>query len=142
MKPLPDIEDTLLLRTDFSDDTAWTSLCDAVQKPNEDGFRAYVACVNDPAYDGLTVEQLIALKPKGCECGEHTFALVADRTTFSNSDRPVLVVDLYDEPGRSFRVIPRELCGVENNLSLANMDFADFADNVSSDGVFRGFEDP
>jgi hypothetical protein len=28
---------------------------------------------------------------------------------------------------------------VENNLSLANMDFHEFADNVGADGVFRGF---
>jgi uncharacterized protein DUF6924 len=29
--------------------------------------------------------------------------------------------------------------GVENNLSLANMDFEEFADSVDADGVFRGF---
>jgi hypothetical protein len=28
--------------------------------------------------------------------------------------------------------------GVENNLSLANMDFDEFADAVDADGVFRG----
>jgi len=52
----------------------------------------------------------------------------------------VLVVDLYSDPGRSFRVIPSELWGVENNLSLANIDFEEFADAVDRDGVFRGFE--
>jgi hypothetical protein len=30
--------------------------------------------------------------------------------------------------------------GVENNLSVANMDFHEFADNVEDDGVFRGFK--
>jgi hypothetical protein len=29
--------------------------------------------------------------------------------------------------------------GVENNLSLANMDWEDFAATVDEDGVFRGF---
>lgn len=29
--------------------------------------------------------------------------------------------------------------GVENNLSLANMDYADFAANVDPDGILRGF---
>jgi hypothetical protein len=29
--------------------------------------------------------------------------------------------------------------GVENNLSIANMDFQDFVDYVDLDGVFRGF---
>jgi len=28
---------------------------------------------------------------------------------------------------------------VENNLSLAILDFADFADAVDKDGIFRGF---
>jgi hypothetical protein len=28
---------------------------------------------------------------------------------------------------------------IENNLSLFNMDFWEFADNVDDDGVFRGF---
>jgi hypothetical protein len=28
---------------------------------------------------------------------------------------------------------------IENNLSIANMDFAEFADSVNEDGVFRGF---
>jgi hypothetical protein len=35
--------------------------------------------------------------------------------------------------------VPAELWSVENNLSLANMDFHQFADNVAPDGVFRGF---
>jgi hypothetical protein len=46
---------------------------------------------------------------------------------------------LYEEPGRTFRVIPSEMWSVENNLSVANMDFYEFADNVDLDGVFRGF---
>jgi len=139
VKQLPSIENSLLLRTDFSDDSHWASLCDAVQHPNEDGFKAYVVCLSDPAYDGLTLDQLMALAPMGDQCGEHIFAFVADRATFASPERPVLVVDLYDEPGRTFRVIPREIWGVENNLSLANMDYREFADNADPDGVFRGF---
>lgn len=139
MKPLPNIEDSLLLRTDFTDDVAWASLCDAVQEPNEDGFKAHLVCISDLSYDGLTVEQLIELAPKGERCGEHTFAFIADLATFSSPERPVLVVDLYNNPGRTFRVIVRELWGVENNLSIANMDYEEFADNVDPDGVFRDF---
>jgi hypothetical protein len=139
VKQLPNIEDALLLRTDFSDDAAWASLCDAIQQPNEEGFKAFVVCISDPAYEGLTVEQLMALAPRGDECGEHTFAFIADGTTFANSERPVLVVDLCNEPGRTFRVIPREVWGVENNLSIANMDYCEFADNADPDGIFRGF---
>lgn len=139
MKPLPETDTTIVLRTDFSDDAEWSALCEAVQALSEDGFQAQVDCISDTAYDGLTVEQLVALAPKGPECGIHTFAFIADQVTFANSDRPILVVNLRREPGRTFRVIPSEMWGVENNLSIANMDFDEFADNVDQDGVFRGF---
>jgi hypothetical protein len=134
MKKLPRTEHSLLLRTDFSDDAAWASLCEAVQQENELGFRAFVECISDPAYNGLTVEQVVALAPKD---DDFSFALIADRTTFTHPERPVLVVDLYDEPGRTFRVIPRATWAVENNLWLANADFSDFASDVDPDGVFR-----
>lgn len=49
------------------------------------------------------------------------------------------MVDLYDDPGRTFWVIPREMRSVENNLSNANMDYREFADSVAAAGVFRGF---
>jgi hypothetical protein len=136
MKPLPKTEHSLVLRTDFSDNTAWDAVCTVVREPNEDGFKAYVDCISDRAYAGLTVEQLITLAPKG---GDHVFAFIVDHVTLANAERPVLVIDLYTEPGRSFRVIPREMWSVENNLSLANMDFCEFADSVDPDGVFRGF---
>ena len=139
MKPLPETDSSILLRTDFSDDAAWTALGEAVQAPSEDGFQALVDCISDPTYSGLTVEQLVALAPKGPTCGMHTFAFIADQVTFADPDRPILVVDLNRLPGRMFRVIPSEMWGVENNLSLANMDFDEFADNVDQDGVFRGF---
>jgi len=136
VKTLPKTDHSLLLRTDFSDDDAWTALCAAVQVPSEEGFLASVDCISDPAYDGLTVEQLVALAPKG---GDHAFVFIADRLALTGPERPVLVVDLYDEPGRTFRVIPREMWGVENNLSIANMDYSEFADNTDPDGIFRGF---
>lgn len=136
MKNLPKTDNSLLLRTDYSDDAAWAALCEAVRQPNEDGFIAYVSCLSDPVYHRLTVEQLVALCPKD---GDRSFAFLADEKTFADPERAILVVDLYHEPGRTFRVIPREMWGVENNLSLANMDYFEFADNVDPDGVFRGF---
>ena len=136
MKKLPKTENSLLLRTDFSDDAAWAALCEAVQEPGEEGFRAFLECISDPTYDGLTVKQLVALAPKG---SGHSFAFIVDSVSLTNPERPILVVDLYDRPGRTFRVIPREMWGVENNLSISNMDYYEFADNVDPDGVFRGF---
>ena len=82
------------------------------------------------------LKPLVGLDPKG---SGHTFLFVVDRTAITHPDRPVLVVDLNEEPGRTFRVIPSKIWGVENNLSIANMDFGEFADAVDSEGVFRGF---
>ncbi|MFM7249816.1 MAG: DUF6924 domain-containing protein [Planctomycetaceae bacterium] len=62
----------------------------------------------------------------------------ADRATFIDSQPSFMVVDLNDEPGRTFRVIPSEMWSVEGNLSIATMDFREYAENVDPDGVFRG----
>ena len=136
MKTLPQSDNSLLLRTDFSDDAKWDELCEAVQATSEEGFRASVDCVSDPAYDGLTVEQLVALAQNDAD---RSFIFIGDRVALTDPEQPVLVVDLFDEPGRTFRVIPREMWSVENNLSIANMDYAEFAESADSDGVFRGF---
>jgi hypothetical protein len=135
MKPIPATKNALVLRTDFSDIAAWELLCAAVRKPVGD-FQAYVDFVSDPDYDGITTAQATTLIPAD---SHRTFFFIIDRLAISHPDHPILVVDLYTEPGRTFRVIPSEMWGVENNLSLANMDFAEFADSVDSGGVFRGF---
>lgn len=135
MKKIPSSEDSLVLRTDFSDDPAWASICAAIKQP-AGGFRAYVDFVSDPEYDGLTAEQLTGLMPKGSGL---PFAFIVDRVALAHPEHPILVVDLYDEPGRTFRVIPSQMSSVENNLSIANMDFEEFAEAADGDGIFRGF---
>jgi hypothetical protein len=135
MKKIPKTMNSLVLRTDFSDDSAWESICAAIQRPVGE-FRAYVEFLSDTEYDGLPAERLIDLVTKGFD---QNFMFIVDKIALSHPDHPILVVDLYHEPGRTFRVIPPEMWGVENNLSIANMDFFEFADAVDEDGVFRGF---
>ena len=135
MKPIPETQNAVVLRTDFSGDAAWESICAAIREPVGE-FKAYVDFVSDPAYDGLTQEKLLSLIPQG---SPRTFIFIVDRITLSDPDRPILVMDLYTEPGRTFRVVPREMWAIENNLSIANMDFAEFAEAVDREGVFRGF---
>jgi len=132
---LPESDKSLLLRTDFSDDAAWTSLCEAAQAPSEDGFQARLDCINDPTFGGLTVQQLVGLASRVV----HGLVFLADRIALADPEHPILFVDLRDEPCRTFRVIPGAMWSVENNLSLANLDYEDFADSLDSDGVFRGF---
>ena len=137
MKAIPITTDALVLRTDFSDPFAWESIQAEVRAPAE--FQAHVEFVSDREFDGAPVADLLALIPDDRELYPHDFLFVVDRTTVEQREHPVLVVDLGEERGRCFRVAPSELWGVENNLSISNMDFAEFADAVDDDGVFRGF---
>jgi tetratricopeptide (TPR) repeat protein len=139
-RKIPATNNTLALRTDFSDESAWKSICAAIRRPDDKfGFTANVDFVSDPQYDGLTAEQLLFVSATD---SLRTFAFIIDRTALSHPDHPILVVDMHDEPGRTFRVIPSEMWTVENNLSIANMDFEDFTDALDQEGVFRGFQGP
>jgi len=135
MKSLPVTENSLVLRTDFSDESAWQRVRTAIEQPAGE-FRAYVDFVSDPDFDGLTPEALASAHSPD---SPHSFVFIIDRTALAEPDHPILVVDLFEQPGRTFRVIPAEAWSVENNLSLANMDFSEFAEAVDADGVFRGF---
>jgi hypothetical protein len=133
--PMSEVEErSTVIRTDFSDDAAWEALCAAIEAPVGD-FRAYVRFVSDQANENATPAQ-IAERLKD---GDQTFVFIVDRTAITHPDHPILVVDLHDEPGRSFRVIPSAMWAVQNNLSIANMDFREFAEAVDSAGIFRGF---
>ncbi|GAB2825282.1 hypothetical protein GCM10027176_32160 [Actinoallomurus bryophytorum] len=136
MTTLPKTVSTPLLRTDFSDETAWEALLAAIATPNEDGFMAYVDSVEDPAHRDLTLEQVLALVPAECE---HPILIVADHVALTSPEMPLLVIDLWDERGRVLRVVVEELSSIENNLSISNMDFDDFTAAADEHGVFRGF---
>jgi hypothetical protein len=137
MRPLPRSQAALVIRTDFSDHAAWEAIGAAILQLTKEGFGAQVEFVDDAAYRDLTKEQLLNLVPEGEE--RPFFLMVVDAVTVRSPDHPVLVVDLWREPGREFRAVPAAVQSIENNLSIANMDFAEFADAVGEDGIFRGF---
>ena len=126
-----------MLRTDFSDEACWRSICAEVLAETTDGFRAYVDVVEDRALDGFRTDDVLATVGDDYRWG---YLVVGDRLTMTQAEHPFLVLDLLHEHGRSFRALPREIQAIENNLSIANMDFSEFADSAGSDGVFRGFE--
>jgi hypothetical protein len=134
-KKLPFTDYVPAVRTDFSDEAAWKLLCASIQDPEDDTARS-VDFISDPEYKGLRADQLPALMPEGSNL---TFAFIIDPMAFSQPDRPVLVVDLKDQPGRSFRVVASELSNLESNLSIANKSFDEFADAVDKNGIFHGF---
>ena len=65
---------------------------------------------------------------------------VADAKAIGGTDHAVLCVDCVNRPNDAFRVTPEEVWAPENNLRLANMDFAEFANSVGQDGIFRSFQ--
>ena len=137
MKPLPDTKDPIVLRTDFTDDQAWSRLCTLITSPiGRDGFEAHVVFVDDASFANITPEAL-CVSTSGKQ--GHSFIVMADARTFSEPEQTLLVMDLWDEPGRTFRALPTRIQAIENNLSIANMAFAEFAEAADADGIFRGF---
>jgi hypothetical protein len=135
MKTIPTTETAQIIRTDFSDQTAWEKLTSNLRNPAEP-FIFNMTILDDQERNGTTVEQLLAALPQNYP---HSFLVIADSTAISQTDYPLLIIDLREEPGRQFRAIATEVPSIDNNLSIANMDFADFSSAVDADGVFRGF---
>src|SRR5215213_7718790 len=101
--PIPSIDESLLLRTDFSDDEAWSVLCDLLQTPVGE-FEASLLCVSDRAFEGLTAARLAEL---AADEEELTYAFLADTEAMHGEEHTVVVVELWDDPGRTFRVAPQ-----------------------------------
>ena len=137
MKDIPRTDNPLVLRTDFSDQATWDRICKIIQKPvGIFRFRANVEFMDDKEYADLTKDELLGLIPKNYN---HNFIVIVDRTAVSLPDHPLLIVDLYERSEQEFRAVPSQVQSIENNLSIANMDFEEFAEAVDEDGVFRGF---
>src|SRR5215470_4518039 len=99
IKPIPETNGTLVLRTDFSDSATWDAVCSAIQAPQGE-FRAYVHIMSDRDYDGVSFPQLILL---ATERAGRTFIFVVDNITMTHEEHPVAVLDLWHQPGRTFR---------------------------------------
>jgi len=153
---------TPLIRTDFSDDAAWATITTAVSTPvdfndlhdidhGEAGYSPLVAPVDDRQFEGITGAALGEFLAAAGQFGG--YALLADARSVAEaaagSELTVDYVDLSVTPGdedlfesfvgRTFRCLVSEIASIEANLSIANMDFSDFAANIDPDGVFRGF---
>lgn len=135
---LPEGE-SLLLRTDFSDDKAWRETLAAVnQFYDSEGVEYGLNVVDTPDFQAVTARDLEKLLTS------QYYVYIVDELTIRDPNHPILAVDNSGggEPGAglpTFRILPREVGEVEVNLTLANMDFEDFASAVDADGVFRGF---
>ena len=148
MASIPVTERALLIRTDFSDDASWESACREAAEPSaimKLGFD-FIKMANahllqddetdddsEDSTENLTVEVLSETDFAGLETQEllqllpdeypHTYLFVFDKETASSAEKPILVVDLSHERGRSFRALPATVQDIDSNLSIANMDW-------------------
>lgn len=149
-----------VVRTSYQSEhhQAWELLKKLIAAPQRDSlsgmdFVANVQFVEDASFADLSNLELVRALPDGYP-GFVVF--VADAQTMHSKEHPLLVIDFSPQGNdpknldrkpcqtpsveiKSFRAIPSTLQSIENNLSIANMDFKDFADAVGLDGIFRGF---
>jgi hypothetical protein len=142
MKQLPRTTNPLVIRTEFGNRPAWESICQAVRAPVHEGeytFKAYLDFLDDAEFRNLTVEELITRVPPEYK---HSILFVVDEIAIAHPESAILFVDLTENRDRYFRAIPSQIQGIENNLSISNMNFDELAKSVGADGIFRGFQRP
>ena len=148
--------DKLVVRTHFGDDKAWQAVLALAAESwgdeddaEDEGFESTTYPVDDPTLAGVAVD---ALRDTLASIDEYlSVVFVADEETMRHPQHPLLAVNLDDEPnfldeegsafGRQFRIVPRQASGVHVNLTLANMDYTDWAQTAKEtpDGVFVDF---
>ena len=147
----------LVVRTDYGDEAAWQTVAAELTQPWGAG-RAYEAVVNlvdDPAWAGATPDEVRAAA--GAD-DEISVVFLADATTMREPHHALLAVRVPhgeqdgdgDGPERwaalrlPFRTEPCVVHDIHANLSIANMDFEEYAAAAREDpeGVLRPFPGP
>jgi hypothetical protein len=144
-----DMFDALVIRTDFSDDELWNAVVGELCRPwgPADEFPARVQVVDVPAWSGATADDVLAAVD---EDESLSVVFVADRHTMESPARgllalstvwedegdldPVYYQELIESPEpRDFRAAPAAVHAVHVNVTLGNMDFAEFAAAASAE---------
>jgi hypothetical protein len=138
---LPPTWSVPVVRANFSDDAVWRRVKEEIAEPTAEGFGADVEFVEDRALSDLSEAAIADGYPRAFPHRyRHPVLFVVDAVAVSVPEHPVLVINLNAgvdiEP---FRASTRQVQSIQNNLSLANMDYIDFARSTDADGVFRGF---
>ena len=129
-----------MIRTSFESRSQWEKVRKIIESPvraENLELRAQVVFVNDLRFRDLSLQDLLALARRTYP---HSILMVVDGDSLGNPELPVLVVDLKEKRGRTFRALPGQIQTVENNLSIANVDFDHFVRSADADGVYRGFQ--
>jgi len=130
-----------VVRANFSNDDVWERVKQEIAEPTVEGFGADVEFVEDRALDGLGEAAIAARYPRAYPHEyRHPILFVVDVLAISRPEHSILVVNLNAGVGVGpFRTLPDQVQSIQNNLSLANMDYLEYARSTDADGVFRGF---
>ncbi|MFI1198166.1 DUF6924 domain-containing protein [Streptomyces sp. NPDC020883] len=138
---LPRTDAVPLLRTDFTDPSAWERLLRALEMPVTfeegsqdvafyDSATMYVTPVDDEKYRGLPAETVLAAAPYTGHELPYDHIYLADAETFASDDLPLLGIDIHLDPDgdpwpreKPFRIPALHLAGVEVNDSIGNLFF-------------------
>jgi hypothetical protein len=94
--------------------------------------------VDDRQFEGFSVDALEAVHPHRADAWDVMY--VADERAINEAVHPLVVVRVGSREDLPFRCRVDELYGVDANLSLANLDWDDFRDEVDESGVYGGVE--
>jgi hypothetical protein len=141
---LPNSYSVPVLRADFTDDALWLRLQEVIRSPTREGFLAHVEFVEDRTLTDLTEAELGSAYPRAYPHEyPHPVLFIVDGLTVSSADHSLIVVNLNSRVSTPpFRTLPRHIVSIQNNLSIANMDFFEFARAAGADRIFRGFQPP
>jgi len=109
--PQPGDLTSLVLRTDFGNESAW----EAVQAAIHESEAADATFVSDSAFADVSVQAVVDADDAAEDSDKICYLFLADATTMTSEEHPLLAVDLYDEPGRTFRLPPRWYADVSNS---------------------------
>ncbi|MGN5631725.1 DUF6924 domain-containing protein [Streptomyces sp. AC154] len=143
-----DLFDVLVIRTDFSDDEAWNAVVEELHRPWGPGgeFAAVVQLIDSPAWSEATADEVLAVVVDE----DLVVVFLADRGTMKSPARallalstvwedvsgldPVYYQELIESPDpREFRALPAAVHGVQVDLALGNVDFAEYAGAASAE---------
>jgi hypothetical protein len=112
---------------------------DFIDHGGEDGTAIDVTPIDNPAYNGLTEDQLRTLIDRDeDDWPHHSVLLVADQQALTSPDLPLLAVDNPPgDPAPSFRIPRQHLESFVINTDLGNTDFHEWSRDADDDGIYR-----
>lgn len=140
--PGPDERKTfgaVVLRTDYSDESAWRDLREVLHAGDPD---RPPLLVENPAWAGAAVGQVLAA---GAGSRGLEVVFVADRVALADPEHKLLAVTIDGGgpagPERAFRIVPAWVPLLDDSLAIGALGFGEFAEAAAQDseGAFRGF---